>query len=128
LLLILLLDGFPVALVLCTGIDETLIITRKMILERGGHKVVPALGLSELVTVCSEHTFEVAVIGQMGSPEQKREFINIIRGHCPTAKVLELYRSSDEHTLADADDWLEVPARVPTDLEERVRALAGKAK
>src|SRR5579864_3033657 len=48
-----LVKDWAVALVLCTGINDVLIATRKLILERAGHKVVTATGERELITACA---------------------------------------------------------------------------
>jgi hypothetical protein len=42
-----------VALVLCTGIDPVLMETRKLILERSGHKVMSATAEPELENACT---------------------------------------------------------------------------
>lgn len=115
------------ALVLCTGINDTLIATRKLLLERAGHKVVTATGEPELIAACIANKFDVAVIGQTVSANQKHRVLLLIREHCPPAKVLELFSPNKGQDLADADDWLEVPASVPSDLAERVSALAGES-
>ena len=114
------------ALVLCTGVDPVLLETRKLILERAGHKVITAADDSSVVTACRQNIFDVAVIGQAVSPKTKRQIMTLIRTHCASAKVLELYRFSMGKTLENADSWLEVPADVPQDLADRVTALAHK--
>jgi CheY-like chemotaxis protein len=80
------------ALVLCTGIDPVLITTRKLILEQAGHQVVAATHESAITAACQEHKFDVAVIGQAVSVIQKQRILALIRKHCLSAKVLELYR------------------------------------
>jgi len=112
------------ALVLCTGVDPVLIKTRQLILQQAGHTVITAVDESAVTTACQQHTFEVAVIGQAVSPMVKRQIMELIRKHCPTAKILELYQFSTSRILEDADSWLAVPAEVPQELAERVTALA----
>jgi len=114
-----------VALVLCTGTDDSLIASRKLILERAGHKVVTATEEREVITACAANRFDVAVIGQTVSPNQKRRILFLVREHCPPAKVLELFSPHRGKDLGSADDWLEVPASVPSELAERVSAIAG---
>jgi len=113
------------ALVLCTGVDFALVRTRQLILQRAGHTVVIAMNESAVVSACEQHEFDVAVIGQTVSSQTKRQLGSLVRQHCPTAKVLELYRFSLGKVLEDADEWLEVPVDVPQELAERVSALAG---
>jgi len=117
-------DWMAVALVLCTGADRSLMATRTFILQRAGHTVIPAFSEPELIGACEEYKFHVAVIGQAISTGQKHRVFNLIRQHCPGVKVLELYSPVTGEVLAEADDWLAVPADVPQDLARRVSALA----
>jgi CheY-like chemotaxis protein len=112
-----------VALVLCTGVDPALLHTRKLILERAGHTVLTATSERELTAACEKHTFDVAVKGQTVSPRMKRTIASLIRSHCPSARVLELYQRHQGKVLEDADSWMDVPADVPRDLAERVTEL-----
>ena len=112
------------ALVLCTGVNPALVRTRQLLLEQAGHTVVPALDETTLITACQNNQFDVAVIGQTISPRSKRRVLQVVRQHCPSSKVLELYASTTGRILEDADSWLEVPADVPEELVQRVEALA----
>src|ERR1044072_2739758 len=114
------------ASVLCTGADASLIATRKMILERAGHRVIAVLSEIELVRVCAHDRFDVAVVGQGISRNEKYHVLKLVREHSPRAKVLELYTPTTGKVLEDADDWLEVPGTVPLELAEHVSALAPK--
>jgi len=113
------------ALVLCTGVDPSVVRTRQLILERAGHVVVPALDEATLIKVCQQNKFDVAVVGTV-SPKIKRRIASLIRECCQDAKVLELYTVSSGRVLEDADSWLEVLADVPQELAARVEALAAK--
>ena len=112
------------ALVLCTGIDPSVIRTRQLILERAGHTVVPAMDEITLATACKQNRVEVAVVGQTVSAKTKRRIAMLIRECCPGAKLLELYTVSTGKVLEDADSWLEVLAELPQELAEKVQALA----
>src|SRR5579859_5115570 len=112
------------ALVLCTGVDKTLLSTRKFILEHAGHTVIAVSDESALVAACRKHRFDVAVIGQTVSSNVKRRIFSLIRENSPDAKVLELYPFHDGRVLDHADAWLAVPADVPQDLADRVTVLA----
>jgi CheY-like chemotaxis protein len=117
------------ATVLCTGVQPALMQTRKLILENAGHNVITALSDTEIIAACREFRFDVAVIGQARDPKLKRNWLSLVRKHCPSAKVLEVYMTSAGIALKDADEWLESPV-VPAKLAERVAALAeanGKA-
>jgi hypothetical protein len=114
------------AAVLCTGVDEGLLNSRKLILEKAGHRVIAARGEKELVAACTTYRFDIAVVGQTVSQFEKHRILRLIRNYCPDTKVLELFVPSTGKMLPDADDWLEVPARIPADLAERVSMLASK--
>jgi CheY-like chemotaxis protein len=116
-----------IALVLCTGVHHNLVETRKLILEDAGHTVITATSESAIEHACQQHTFDVAVIGQAITTNEKTRFLAIIRQRCPAVKVLELYPPYLGRTLQGADDWLQVPLDVPPDLAEHVTALAVKS-
>ena len=115
---------FTVARVLCTGIDEALLQTRRMLLEQEGHVVASARSEDQVRAACAEHPVDVAVIGQTVSPPQKRRILSLVRQFCPSAKVLELYQPHLGKTLDAADDWLEVPADLPRHFATHVTRLA----
>lgn len=114
------------ALVLCTGIDQSLLRTRKLILEKAGHTVVTATDQREVMAACRNQQFNVAVIGQTVSTNNKRAICSLVRQNCPSAKILELYQANHGPALPDgeADAWLEVPTDVPQDLAAQVSRLA----
>jgi len=114
------------ALVLCTGIDPSVVRTRQLILERAGHVVVPALDEASLIKACQQNKFDVAVVGQTVSPKIKQRIAGLIRESCNDAKLLELYTISTGRILDDADSWLEVLADMPQELALRVEALAAR--
>ena len=116
------------ALVLCTGVDPILMETRKLILQQAGHTVITASGERNLAFACEHYDFDVAVIGQVMSPQTKRGFASIIRKRCPSAKILELCPLHEDRALDDADSWLNVPADVPRELAERVAELAKRKR
>src|SRR4051794_29221059 len=78
--------GCFVALVLCVGADDALMTSRKLLLENAEHQVVTCSHEPELVTACTEHKFDVAVIGQAVSANQKRRIVDLIREHCASAR------------------------------------------
>ena len=114
------------AMVLCTGADSMLLETRKLILEKAGHTVVPARDQVTVIAACNRWDFDVAVIGQSISPENKRIIGTLIRQHCPESAILELYPAHQSKILDDADAWLAVPVDVPQELAERVGELVNR--
>lgn len=111
------------ALVLCTGIDPALMTTRRLILERAEHTVVPTMGQHELENACAEQHFDVAIIGEAMSPKVKHWASQLVRKNCPSARVLELHRTYAGKSLADADAWLSMPTEHPEELAEAVDSL-----
>ena len=97
--------------------------TRQLILENAGHTVVPASGEHEIKAICSKQKFDVAVIGQTISPKAKTRVLDLIKEHCPEARILELTRPYGSKTLGDADAWLEMPSD-PEELVNAVNLLA----
>ena len=116
------------ALVLCSGIDKSVLETRRLILEKAGHRVVTVMDETSLLNECKDHSFDVAVIGQTISPNMKPRVAMLIKQHCPNVKILELYPPYTGKILGDADSWLVVPADMPEELVERVNELASKGK
>jgi hypothetical protein len=43
----------------------------------------------------------------------KKIIASLIREHCPSAKIMELYPPYEGKVIENADAWLEVPADVP---------------
>src|SRR4051812_18923989 len=105
------------ALVLCTGVNPVLMKTRQLILENAGHTVVPAADELEIKAVCGKHTFDVAVIGQAIPRMAKVRVLDLVREHCPEARILELTLPYASKALEDADAWLEMPSD-PEELAE----------
>ena len=110
--------------VLCTGVDRVLMETRKLLLQQAGHNVIGVTDARDLVAICQGRHFDIVVIGQAMSSNSKRAIAALIREHCPSAKILELYPTYQQKTLDDADSWLEVPADVPAELGKRVTEMA----
>ncbi len=116
------------ALVLCTGIDQSLLATRRLILEQAGHTVVTANNTKQVAEACSKHNFNVAVIGQTISRSEKRRLARLVRQHCATTMILELYAPATGKAIPDANAWLVVPIDVPPDLTRVVSDLAGESE
>lgn len=116
------------ALILCTGIDGSILETRRLILEAAGHKVFTVTDEKALLALCKEHCFDVAVVGQAVDNAIKRRIGALVRTHCPQAKVLELYEPHLGRALEDADSWILTPTDVPKDLPDRVEELTKQAK
>ena len=75
------------------------------------------------IKACPRHAFHVAVVGQEETPENKKSVFALVRQHCPSTKILEVYAIEVGRTLKGADDWLALPKQEPTELIERVATL-----
>lgn len=115
------------ATVLCTGVQPALTQTRKMILESRGHIAVTAHSTAEIVAACREFRFDVTVIGQCPSAKLKRDWLALVRRHCSSIRVIEVYMTSAGRALKDADEWLESPVD-PARLNARVSKLASRTR
>lgn len=115
------------ATVLCTGVQPALTQTRKMILESRGHIAVTAHSAAEIVAACHDFRFDVTVIGQCPNARLKRDWLALIRRHCFSVRVIEVYMTSAGRALQDADEWLESPVD-PARLSERVSNLASRTR
>lgn len=110
-------------IVLCTGIHEALIESRKLILENAGNVVLLATTMREIVHACRKFNIDVALIGQSGSASHKRECADLIRVFSPRTKILEIYIANDGTSVKTADSWLESPAN-PLQLAQYVADLS----
>jgi DNA-binding NarL/FixJ family response regulator len=75
--------------------DESLLITRGMILQQAGFKVTSALGLIEGIRTCRQNSFDLAIIGHSIPRLDKAAMLQEIRRHCK-APVVSLYTSCEE--------------------------------
>jgi len=120
------------ALVLCAGTDDALQSSRVLLLEHAGHTVVPVTGedqlIAQLIAACERQQFDVVVIGQRITGNEKQRALRLVKEHCPKVKVLELVEYGKGKVLAGADDWLEVPATAPPELAHRVSLLAANRR
>ncbi len=110
------------ALVLCTGVNPVLMKTRQLILENAGHIVLYATDEREIKAVSRKQKFDVAIIGQSISSIAKVRVLDVVREHCPQARILELTREYASQALADADAWLQMPFE-PEELVNAVNSL-----
>ena len=113
------------ALVLCTGVDPTVMKTQQLMLEQAGHQVISVLTEKDLEKACIENRFDVAVIGHGMSSKAKPRVSALVRQHCPDVAILELHAQYADRTLADADAWLAMPFG-PPEFVDAVNSLANK--
>ena len=112
------------ATVLHIGPSLELMKTRKLLLERAGHTVLSATHVRDVTDACSSRRIDVAVICQTVIPAEKQHALEVVREHCPDAKILSLYTRGSGKSLSGADAWMEVPPETPSELADHVSALA----
>jgi len=114
--------------VLCISYDESLLVTRKLILEQAGFEVTAALGFAEAMEACKNHqTFELIVIGHSMPRKDKTALIQTLRSMQCDAPVLSIRRHGDP-PLPEADysvDSYDGPQVFSAAAE---KAIQGKAK
>jgi len=104
--------------ILCISYDESLLTTRKMILEQAGFDVVAAFGFAEATTICRlDHNFDVIVMGHSMPRKDKTALLGMLKPNCGAPLVT--IRRHNEAPLTEADfsiDSLDPP-------QELVRAV-----
>src|SRR4051812_15006424 len=69
--------------VLCISYDESLLTTRKMMLEQAGFDVVAAFGFAEATTICRlDHNFDVIVRGHSIPRKEKKVLLETPQPDC----------------------------------------------
>lgn len=108
--------------VLCVGMNDAAMITRKLILERAGHAVIQARDVRKVTEACEATSFSVVVWSARDLTEaQKMRVSDIVRPFCETAKILELH-STILQEFARRRRHLQVTAIEPEGLVEAVNA------
>jgi DNA-binding NtrC family response regulator len=81
--------------ILCISYDESLLITRKMILEQAGFEVIPAIGFAEAEEHCeNDPRFDLIILGHSMPRKDKTALIGALRRQC-NAPVLSIRRHND---------------------------------
>jgi DNA-binding NtrC family response regulator len=111
------------ALVLCIGADDALMATRRLLLEKAGHRVLLATSSRQVSRHCAEYSIQVAVIGHAVPAFEKRLAFDLLQKNCPKAKVLELHERGYGPHLKEAHRHL-VVGNLPSDLPDAVSELA----
>src|SRR4051812_5354967 len=81
--------------ILCISYEESLLLTRKMILEHAGYDVTPALGFAEAMERCSnDPAFDLIVMGHSLPRKDKTALISALRPTCKSP-VLSVRKHGD---------------------------------
>lgn len=105
--------------ILSVSYNESLLITRRMLLEQEGYQVTSALGFTESVLHCRKDKFNLFILGHSIPDREKEELIRLFRTANP-APVLSLQRDGErdvesaEHHVSPHDpvEFLNVVFRI----------------
>ena len=103
--------------ILSVSYDETLLLTRELMLKGAGHNVHSCLGYHDSITDCAAGPFDFAIIGHSIPKQDKLDIIVAFRRDNPAALVVALTRAG-ESRLNEVDFYV-----TPGDPEELIRAL-----
>jgi DNA-binding response OmpR family regulator len=109
--------------ILSVSYDESLLVTRQMMLERAGFTVTSALGFEEALEHCDSGNFDLLLVGHSIPQRDKRSLIKAARRTCK-APVLSIRRHGDV-PLSDADDSVDA-VDGPKGLMEAIQNLLNK--
>jgi hypothetical protein len=113
--------------VLCIGINDAAMQTRRLILEKAGHTVTQARDLRQVKAACENISFAVAILGQSLNPSEKKRIADLVLTSCKIAKILELHVGVAPD-LPEADGHLQINASEPESLVEAVNRLLRTAR
>jgi DNA-binding response OmpR family regulator len=85
--------------------DESLLSTRRWMLESLGHQVTSALGFTAALHLCVEESFDFVIIGHSIPHDDKKAIVREIRRHC-NAPILTLLKHM-EPQLEEADYYMD---------------------
>lgn len=106
------------ARILSISYDETLLLTRELMLSGAGHEVTSALGFHRSVEACRTGGFDLFVLGHSIPKDDKLDLIQCFREKNPGALVIALTRAN-EPRLKEVDLYLN-----PGDPAELLRGVA----
>ena len=76
--------------ILCISDDESLLTSRKLLLEQEGYMVLPAFGVTEATQICrTDPRFDLIVMGNSIPQSDKRKLVEMLRPRCK-APVLSI--------------------------------------
>ena len=101
--------------------DETLLLTRELMLRGTGHEVVSCLGYSEAMR-CVREPGDLAIIGHSIPKQDKLNMIAEFRRHNASGTVMALTRAG-EARLNEVDVYV-----TPGDPEDLIRAIGRTLK
>jgi DNA-binding response OmpR family regulator len=110
--------------ILSISYDETLLSTRRLLLEQKGYNVTSALGFTESVEHCRDGSFDLFILGHSIPHKDKLHLIETFRRNC-SAPILSLARFGETKVPGDFHASPDEPVRF---LEVVGEILAGMKK
>jgi len=104
--------------ILSVSYDETLLLTRDLMLKSGGYNVVSAFGFHRGLESCRQGEFDLFILGHSIPKDDKIDLIRCFREHNSGARVIALTRIN-EARIEEVDLYLN-----PGDPAELLRGLA----
>ena len=108
--------------VLCVGMNDAAMETRRLILEKAGYRVTQAHDLRRVKAEYESNSFSIVILVQSRNGSEKKRITDVLLMCRKTAKILELH-SAIAPELPEADAHLQVTASEPEGLVEAVTAL-----
>ncbi len=113
--------------VLSFGHDQSLLVTRQLLLEKSGHSVVCATNTSEFRTLVLRTTFDLILLCQSISSEECESASRFAREYAPEARLLLMFVRVGKCVPDHADVLLDAQAGPKVFLETTQRILTGRA-
>lgn len=102
--------------IISVSYDETLLRTRHLMLEQGGHRVSSAVGYNEAIDAC-KGSADLLIIGHSIPKQDKVDIIVCFRGANPKGLIVALTRAGEQR-IKQVDAYIN-----PGDPEELLRAI-----
>jgi CheY-like chemotaxis protein len=81
--------------ILSISYDQSLLVTRQLILEQHGYEVSSAFGFAEAMEICSSrHDFDLVLMGHSMPQKDKKALVDAMRPNCK-APLLSILRHGD---------------------------------
>ena len=106
------------ARILSVSYHESLLESRRLLLEAKGYNVISALGFSQAILHCKQGGFDLFILGHSIPLLDKQELIREFRAHCPSP-IISLTRVTEPpvdganfHVYPDPKALLETVAQI----------------
>ncbi len=113
--------------ILNIGSDSVLLTTRRVNLERAGHRVTQAHDLHQVLAACGRKSLDVVILCNTLNESEKMRVADVVRRFCGDVMLLDLHNGS-RPDLPYADAHLQAQGSRPQELLRAVDALTHKTK